>query len=136
MTVSLSKILKCSVEANQIQHYLKDLPPEAKPLADDKMHITLMHQSFANDLPHDAKFPEHPAILLGEKIFMIKRDKRTSWIVLLAIQGEWRRYVKKVCYENGLSPDPEPYRVYHVSIANLTGSPFDSVGDVDVSDLA
>jgi len=134
--VTLTKILKCSVEAALCKPLLSSLPPEAKPLADDKMHITLVHQMFTNGISQNLGFPQPPPIMLGTKIHKISRDKRTSWIVLLSNQGEWRRYVNTVCYIHGLPPGPEPYRVYHVSIANLTGSPYDSVGDVDVSDLA
>lgn len=82
--------------------------------------------------------PKPPPLLLGERVFKVERPhlKRASWIVLCQQQEDFRHYVNKVLLQFGLSPDPEPRRVYHVSLANLKGDPFMSVGDVSVSDLA
>ena len=155
--VVLSAILKLIVDKKQVESLLTQLPEEAKPLPDDKYHVTLMHQYFAAALREQLKvtpkedytlcWQAHPdaqneygdpEAILGERIYRIDRpaQKRSSWIVLCKNQRELGRYVNRVCYKYGLPPNPEPYRVYHVSLANLSGNPFHSVGDVDVSDLA
>lgn len=110
----------------------------------EELHVTLVHQQFiapyrsviSDMMPAVVAAIPVPDLVLGYKIHEIKREKRTSWIVLLRNQDAWRMYVNRFMAMVGLPIDPEPRRVYHISVANLTGSPFDSVGDVSVSDLA
>ena len=53
---------------------------------------------------------------------------RKSWVVWVRNQAELKAYVQDVIQLVGGPPgDPEPFRRFHISIANLTGNPGDSV---------
>ena len=52
---------------------------------------------------------------------------RRSWSVELVNQDVMHGYINEVMTMIGGQPNPEPDRVFHISLANLTGNPGDSV---------
>jgi hypothetical protein len=107
------------------------LPEEAIRLDLKDLHVTLVHQSILEPFKDKLKkivLPEAPKIILDDKVFVRTSPGKKSWAVKLINQDEMREYVSEVMNLLG-SPniDPEPERRFHVSLANLTGNPFDSV---------
>jgi hypothetical protein len=141
-----SGILKIALSKDFVEPLLPQLPKGAIALQDNQFHITLVRSGVLKDkakeinsyVQHHPAFKLPPPIALGSKIYQIDREEqgRRSWILLCKDQDAHRKYVSMMMGALGLHPMPEPYRVYHVSLANLTGSPYDSVGDVDVGDFA
>ena len=122
---------------NSISSLLQQLPPEAVPLPEDKFHVTLAHQSVLKpyrkqlkQLSKDGMLPPPPTVVL-ENIIEERVDEtldRKSWVVWVSNQDELKAYVQDVIQSMGGPPgDPEPARRFHVSVANLTGHPGDSV---------
>ena len=133
----------------------KVLPPEARPRADKDLHITLWKLDKANRLA--VKEAAAQMVLLGPEampvgsIFRIERPERdstdasgaiiriparTAWITLVDVQDKLRQLVAAIADRADVElPFYERSRPFHISIANLTGSPFDSVGDVEWEDL-
>jgi hypothetical protein len=113
------------------------VPPEAVPLPDDKFHVTLAHQSVLKlyrkqlkQLSKAGTLPPPPAPILesGVEERADEAQGRKSWVVWVKNQAELKEYVQEVIQSVGGPPgDPEPSRRFHVSIANLTGNPGDSV---------
>jgi hypothetical protein len=150
--VEFTGILQCKIAPGEVEDprlktLIEQLPEEAKVI--DGLHVTLVHQHYlkpmkrsieltANFEPQTGSMwpPFIPEVDLGERIHIVERGKKKAWIVLMRNQFEWRAYVNRCMAMLGLPTNPEPYRVYHITLANLTGKPFDSVGDVDVSDFA
>ena len=107
------------------------LPEEAVRLAPEDIHVTLLHQSisklFRKQL-ENLDMPPPPPIQLEDKVFERYAPGKKSWAVKLVNQEEMRNYVSHILElvgSNNLNPEPE--RRFHVSLANLTGSPWDSV---------
>lgn len=115
----------------------KGLPEEAVPLSEKDLHVTLIHQSILKPFKKVAKklsLPVPPNVDLKSEIHRIDRTDRTSWIVLVENQKAMQDYVNSIMVSIGGDPDPED-RVFHVTLANLTGNPFQSVGDVKQRDI-
>ena len=75
-----------------------------------------------------ADLPEPPEIILDDEVFVRTSPGKKSWAVRLQNQEEMKRYVEEVMRLLGSNnTNPEPERVFHVSLANLTGNPHDSV---------
>ena len=73
-------------------------------------------------------FPPPPPIVLEDDIWERQSLDKKSWAVRLVNQEEMREYVKNIMEMLGSkNTNPEPERVFHVSLANLTGNPHDSV---------
>jgi hypothetical protein len=137
--VKFSGILKLMPEPqiiSQAKSLIETLPPEAVPLGDDRLHVTLAHQSvlkpFRKQLKALAKAgelpPAPPVILENEWEERVDEElARKSWVVWVENQDELRNYVNQVMELVGAPPDPEPDRRFHISLANLTGEPGDSV---------
>lgn len=120
---------------------LDKLPEEAKPLKEDQYHITLLQQYWAKQVTEWSKrcqhlLPESPTRILSKRVFAIERPGRKSWISLVVNQDEWHCYLNAICAHFGIPQNCEPRRVYHVSLANLEGNPFKSVGDINISDFS
>ena len=107
------------------------LPEEAIRLSPHDLHVTLLHQSILKPFEEQLKkltLPEPPPIRLNDTVFERKSPGKKSWAVRLQNQDEMREYVKYIMELLGSSnADPEPERRFHVSLANLTGNPQDSV---------
>lgn len=115
-----------------------DLPEDAVPLVEKDLHVTMIHQAILKPLKKLIKTLEDvsspPVIELEDVIHRIERPDRVSWIVLAKNQGELQAYVDRFMERIGGDPKPE-VRVFHVTLANLSGSPFQSVGDVNREDI-
>jgi hypothetical protein len=107
------------------------LPEEAVRIKPEDFHVTLVHQSILKPFANEMKvldFPDPPAVILDEEVFERKSPGKKSWAVRLVNQEEMREYVKNIMEMLGSqNTNPEPERVFHVSLANLTGNPHDSV---------
>jgi len=139
--VEFSGILKLMPDENvisQIKDLLTGLPPTAIPTREDKWHVTLVHQSilkpFRKELKQMAKeglLPEPPEIIIDRvidhRIEISPETEKQSWVVWIENQTELSSYVNQVMEIVGAPSNPEPTRVFHISIANLTGKPGDSV---------
>tara|TARA_B100000287_G_C20447494_1_gene708116 strand:- start:275 stop:739 length:465 start_codon:yes stop_codon:yes gene_type:complete len=135
--VSYSGILKAMPSSKVVSEIQSlELPEGAVMLPPEKLHVTLVHQSILKPYRKEIKsmeFPEAPepklvrtadgAVELQEAV----DDPKRSWVVFLENQEEMRAYVNQVMESLGAQADPEPERRYHISVANLTGSPTDSV---------
>ena len=116
----------------QAKDIMQTLPPEAVPLSDEKLHVTLAHQNVLKPFRKKLKtmdLPEPPAAILGRE-WEEKVDEelgRKSWSVVLVNQDDMRAYINQIMELVGGPLDPEPNRRFHVSLANLTGNPGDSV---------
>ena len=134
--VEFSGTLKLKPDANiitSVSSLLDQLPPEAITLPDEKLHVTLIHQSILKPYRKILKtmeFPPAPQAIL-ELVIEERIDEvqgKRSWVVWLQNQGEMKAYVQEVMMLLGEpAGDPEPQRRFHISIANLTGKPGDSV---------
>jgi len=115
-------------ELEAIQHML---PEEAVRLSPEDFHVTLIHQSILKPFEKEIKnieFPVPPPIMLDEEVFERTSPGKKSWAVRLKNQDEMREYVKQIMELLGsTNTNPEPERRFHVSLANLTGNPKDSV---------
>jgi len=114
--------------------------PKAVPLPPDKWHVTLVHQSILKPFRKELKrldkeglLPAPPPISINPKVDHRigvapgSETDRQSWVLWIENQGELATYVNEVMELIGGQPNPEPNRVFHISIANLTGNPGDSV---------
>lgn len=124
-TGALTASLRAAAEA---------LPAEAIALPEGKWHVTLCHQSFLKPFRRELKklskeglFPPPPAILLGDTPQVREDLGRKSWVLWVQNQQELRAYLNSILVLVGCPPDPEPDRRFHISLANLTGNPGDSV---------
>lgn len=137
--VKFSGILKLMPELEiigQAKSLIDTLPPEAVPLGDDRLHVTLAHQSVLKPFRKQLKaltkageLPAAPPVTISNS-WEERTDEelgRKSWVVWVENQNELKNYVNQVMELVGGSPDPEPSRRFHISLANLTGNPGDSV---------
>ena len=137
--VKFSGILKLMPDegiTQELRQISAQLPPEAVPLPEDKWHVTLAHQSVLKPYRKQLKAmgkadeipPGPPPVLLSEIEERVDDALgRKSWVVWLENQDEMKTYINQIMEMVGGSPDPEPSRRFHVSLANLTGNPGDSV---------
>lgn len=142
--VSFTGILKASVQpqimeiAEIIDSY--GIPAkEFKLIPADGIHLTLVHQHIMK--PYKHLFKDFNGLLPCRLEFhdslWLRGDRergRKSFALVIKNQGEIRKYVEdtflKVCLAAGEKPPVfpvEPDRIFHISVANLTGSPADSV---------
>jgi len=137
--VKFSGILKLTPDAAVIakaKQIMGSLPPEAVPLSDDRLHVTLAHQSVLKPFRKQLKalsksggLPSAPPVVIGDawEERVDEAAGRKSWVVGVENQEELREYVNQVMGLVDGSPNPEPDRRFHISLANLTGNPGDSV---------
>ncbi len=107
------------------------LPEEAIRLKGEDLHVTLVHQSILKPFQENIKnidLPIPPPIVLEDDVWDRDSMGKKSWAVRLKNQDDMRSYVQQVMELLGSqNTNPEPERVFHVSLANLTGNPMDSV---------
>jgi len=122
----------------EIESLIVSLPPEAMLIPQDKWHVTLVHQSilkpFRKELKQLAKeglLPEPPDIIIDRaidhRVEISPETEKQSWVVWIENQAELSSYVSQVMEIVGAPSNPEPTRVFHISVANLTGNTGDSV---------
>jgi len=116
----------------QVKAAMADLPPEAERLPDKALHITLIHQDILKPYRKQLKgmaLPPEPEVILApgyeEKVDEVL--DRKSWVVRVENQEDLREYVNEVMALVKGPPDPEPDRIFHITLANLTGDSGDSV---------
>lgn len=130
--VAFSGILKTmpTEVMGELQKLSQGLPEGAVLLPEDKWHVTLIHQSVLKPYRKELKsmeFPPAPAAKLIPEVEERSDGEKRSWVVWLENQEEMKGYVNQLMQQLGGQPDPEPDRRFHVSLANLTGKPGDSV---------
>ena len=130
------KLVPSTETLEELRLLSETLPEEAVLLSDDNLHITLIHQSHLKPyrsvikpLSEAGELPVPPKAILKKEWDEKLNDDfgRQSWSVELVNQDVMRGYVNEVMTMIGGQPDPEPERVFHISLANLTGNPGDSV---------
>lgn len=115
----------------QIQEMQETLPAYGKILKKGDLHVTLIHQSILNlfkETIENIELPDPPIIKIEPRIFQRKSPGKESWAVRLINQDEMRDYVRRIMELLGSqNTNPEPERVFHITVGNLTGDPHDSV---------
>ena len=132
--VKYQGILKLSLspdDISQAKEMQASLPEEAIKLQDKHLHVTLIHQSVLKPFRKQIKsleLPPPPEVYLDNEIWIRETPEKKSWAVRVINQDEMRNYVSEVMRLLGSqNTNPEPERVFHVSLANLTGNPHHSV---------
>ena len=119
-------------QAKAIMAKIQEENPDAVLLPDNALHVTLAHQSVLKKyrpLLKKLTLPPEPEVILSPH-YEEKVDEalgRKSWSVRVENQEDLRNYVNEVMAMVKGPPNPEPNRVFHISLANLTGNAGDSV---------
>ncbi len=122
----------------QLANEVKEKNADAIPLQPDKMHLTLAHQSVFKDKEVAKKLKELiasntlkiPEIKLGEVVIKIgegDQQGRKTWAVKIENQKDFKDFVDDIKQKVGSTVNEPQERVFHFSLANLTGNPGDSV---------
>ena len=105
--------------------------PEMIPIPEDKLHITLIHQNILELYNEELEQLQLPSfdkpIVLEETLERRTAPEKESWVVWIQNQEDLKAYVNQVMDLVGGPSNPEPNRKFHISLANLTGNPRDSV---------
>jgi hypothetical protein len=101
--------------------------PEMKPLPEDKLHVTMLHQQLAKTLK-GAQLPilQTELTFSPSHVYMVERDGKKSVFVTANEQEALKKYMEEIAQQMGVQI--EANRIYHVTLANLTGNVADSVG--------
>lgn len=110
----------------EIQKRILEKLPEMKPLPEDKLHITLLHQQLAKPLKN-VTVPLLPTELSfsPNNIYLVEREGKRSVFIVANEQDALKNYMNEI---EKMGVQIEPNRVYHVTLTNLTGNVADSVG--------
>ena len=111
-----------------VRHKLIKKNPDMKPIGDDKLHITLVGGPGWKKISSKFKgvrFDNPDFQLEFEEPKKIESSGRVSWYMKVKQQRKLKDYVTDL-----LQSDPDPKRVFHVSIANKTGKIGDSVATI------
>ncbi len=117
-----------------------DVPENLIPLKKDDLHVTLLKLKKEDR----KKVKEYVSTLIDADIpdvrfshgFVVRRDDKESYAAVVHEQLKLRTFVDSIIENCGLEvSDYDKNRPFHISLANLTGSPFDSVGDPTVDEL-
>jgi len=134
-----SGILKVSLpletikKVQELQDQVVNKNRDAIKLPEKVLHVTAVHQSFMKPFKKKLKtleLPEAPDPIIADNIEIETKEdgSKKSWAIKIDNQEEMRNYVKQVMELLGSENlNPEPERVFHISLANLTGNPHDSV---------
>ncbi len=120
-------------ELQKLAQGLQETNKEAVLLPEEKWHVTLIHQSILKPFRKELKSmelpPAPPVQIIPEVEERPPEGDKRSWVVWLddKSQKEMKAYVNQLMEALGGQPDPEPERRFHISLANLTGQPGDSV---------
>jgi len=137
--IKVESILKWTVEGSllkklkMVRAQILSKNPDAVAISDDDLHITLAAGSGWQKLrsrikAKDVDEPEF-SIDIDPIAKAIERGGSKSWYVKLKNQQDWKEYVM-----DSLQGTYDSGRVYHISIANLTGNKMDSVSMVEDRD--
>lgn len=135
----------------QVRRLRTQLPSNARPIPDTGTHITLMKLSKQDRLllaPDAIEKIEWPEVMLEDRIQRVRRElapnpqvqgyPREAWFVLINASGQitLREFRALLTQSVGITlSEQEIQRPFHVSIANLTGNPMASVGDIRWDDV-
>ena len=114
-----------------------------KKILKDSLHITLLHQDVLRPFAKAIKgkeIPQYTGSITYGKVYTIKRlsDKEDKYSVFVEIneQDAIKVYVKEVLKSLGLDENlMEEKRIYHISLANKTGTTDQSVGHSEASPM-
>lgn len=125
-------ILKVKPEPSELlnlQQRVLEKFPDLKPLPTDKLHVTMLHQKFAKPLAKVTLPPLEATLTFDPKeVYLIEREGRKSVFAVVNEQEALKLYMDKLGPSLGIQLQTEPKRLFHVTLANLTGNPADSVG--------
>lgn len=125
-------ILKVKPEPSELlnlQQKVLEKFPDLKPLSPDKLHVTMLHQKFAKPLAKLTLPPLAANLTFDPKqVYLIEREGKKSVFVVVNEQEALKQYMAHLGPSLGIELITEPGRVFHVTLANLTGNPADSVG--------
>ena len=111
-----------------VRHKLIKKNSDMKPIGDDKLHITLAGGPGWKKISSEfkgARFDNPDFQLEFEDPKRVESSGRVSWYMKVKQQRQLKDYVTDL-----LQSDPDPKRVFHVSIANKTGKIGDSVANI------
>jgi hypothetical protein len=100
----------------------------------EEPHITLLSSELGKDVRKILKgkdlsiLPPFPAVTFGPA-YSADNGTKASLVCDCVEQAEIRAWVESAIATLGIPVTLDPSRVYHVSVANRTGSKFDSVPD-------
>ena len=137
--IKVESILKWTVEGSllkklkMVRAQILSKNPDAVAIPDNDLHITLASGSGWQKLrsrikAKDVDEPEF-SIDIDPIAKVIEKGGSKSWYVKLKKQQDWKEYVM-----DSLQGTYDSGRVYHISIANLTGNKMDSVAIVEDRD--
>ncbi len=111
-----------------VRHKLIKKNPDMKPIGDDKLHITLAGGPGWKKISSEfkgVKFDNPDFQIEFEEPKKIESSGRISWYMKVKQQRQLKSYITDL-----LQSDPDPKRVFHVSVANKTGKVGDSVATI------
>ena len=111
-----------------VRHKLIKKNPDMKPIGDDKLHVTLAGGPGWKKISSEFKgvrFDNPDFQLEFEEPKKVESSGKISWYMKVKQQRQLKDYVTDL-----LQKDPDPKRVFHVSIANKTGKVGDSVANI------
>ena len=118
-------------KAKLLQQQVVEINSIMIPLSEDELHITLIHQKILEPYSEALKQlrlpPLDEPIILKEPPEKLTAPGKESWVAWVENQEVLKDYVNQVMELVGGPPNPEPNRKFHISLANLTGNPRDSV---------
>lgn len=100
----------------------------------DHLHITLLSSELSKEARKDLKgkdlssIPSFPSVSFLEP-YVAHNGVKGSIVVDCVEQSAIKEWVEGIVEQLGIDCKINPERVYHLSIANFTGSQFDSVPD-------
>jgi len=137
--IKVESILKWTVEGSllkklkMIRAQILSKNPDAVAISDKDLHVTLASgpgwQKLRSQIRgNDFDEPDFQ-MDIDTSIKTIERAGKKSWYIKLRNQQDWNEYVMDL-----LQGTSDSKRVYHISLANLTGSVNDSVALVEDRD--
>ena len=137
--IKVESILKWTVEGSllkklkMIRAQILSKNPDAVAIPDKDLHVTLASGSGWQKLRSQIRgndFDEPDFQMdIDTSIKTIERAGKQSWYIKLRNQQDWKEYVMDL-----LQGTSDSKRVYHISLANLTGNVNDSVAMVEDRD--
>lgn len=154
--IKLTGILQLTLDdvaMAQVAALRQGLPAEAMPIGDQDLHVTLWKLDKEERaqlkrclelgiIDMDALQASAPVVSVIDRIIVVDRPamvlpngrtmtSKRAWLALVQPPERLRAWVDGLARQMGMPLSSyEETRPFHISIANLTGSPFDSVGDV------
>ena len=137
--VKVESILKWTVEGSllkklkMVRAQILSKNSDAVAIPDKDLHVTLaagagwakLRSQFKN---FDFSEPDHQ-IDIEMPFKVIERGGKKSWYIKMKHQQDWSDYTLDL-----LQGNPDPRRIFHISLANLTGDKMDSVALVEDRD--